>query len=121
MNYDALEERIFEYEDWLIGITPSLKEITKNLNELYQAKYVDVLFDFYYTGYELASMYEDDMDVKSEELEDKIMTHIVAFAKLMTFFNFVNIPEPLSIWKTLNDWKNIIYDEDGDEFEEVEF
>lgn len=110
MDFDLLKIDIFALEYSSKEQIKVLRHLKNEFAEAYRVKYIDLLFELSHDTYGFSSMMSDAFDEDDEEemkmLLDKFERFVVSYARLIQYFEFVDVDCPVEIWKDFNDWKN---------------
>lgn len=108
--YKQLLNELFELENDLEIIVSSLQKIENTVKESYRTKYVDLIFEFYSSGYNFLQITEEVCDINNDEDISELMNDfdkfICSYARLLQFFTFAALEEPDNLWIIFNYWKN---------------
>lgn len=111
---DILLEELWDLEEWFNGIQCKLIECENEFASAYKPKYIELLFEFYNSAKDFYEITDDVCDTDDEDDIDYLMkdfkNFINCYSKLLKFFEFANVKEPLGCWIVFEKWKNKYWD-----------
>ena len=109
-DYDLLIEDALGWEEFWNINKPTFKGLESGLKETYKVKYIDLLFELYHRGYELSNINTDEFNEDDKEDIDNLVKDvklfIVAYSRVLQFFDFAEVECPYHIWSYFDKWKN---------------
>lgn len=92
-EYDIGEE-LYSLDDFLKVTIVELKKITKEIGD-YKYKFIDLISDFYYTGYEIYQSYDFD-DFDDEDIEEmkslyrSLNDFLFIYSKIISYMKMID-------------------------------